>query len=131
MGLGVKSLADRIAKATVEVSTQITQLQGETTHAVAAISSIGGTIHAASASSANLVEEVDGQVQASRSVVDQIRSTIESASLISHVLGTILDNASAARLGAVKVADGVNGVVTALDELNQHAGEFSRVMKVA
>jgi methyl-accepting chemotaxis protein len=127
----VKLLADRIAKATTEVSGQITEIQTETANAVTAISSISETILAASASSGNLVDQVEGQVQSSRSVMQHMRETIEGAEHISMMLGTILDNASVTRERALVVAEAANSVSDTLDQLNGQATQFSKAMKVA
>jgi methyl-accepting chemotaxis protein len=127
----VKLLADRIAKATIEVSGQITEIQAETSNAVGAIAVIGETIQAASASSANLLEQVDHQVRASHSVVGHMQATIDRAEQVSAMLGKILENATAARAGASAVANAVNRMVDTLDSLNHQASQFSQAMKVA
>ena len=85
----VKTLANQTAKATQEITTQISAVQAETTKAVAAIRHIGETINRvdeATSSIASAVEEQNAAIhEITRSVQEAARGTREVAEHIGKV----------------------------------------------
>jgi methyl-accepting chemotaxis protein len=96
----VKQLADQTAKATAEISTQISAIQGATDQAAHAIERIGSTIEAMNTITSTISAAVDGQGAATtdiaRNVQEASRGTAEVSSSIAGVTMAASDSSAAA-----------------------------------
>jgi methyl-accepting chemotaxis protein len=125
----VKTLANQTAKATQEITTQITAVQAETTKAVAAIRHIGETINRvdeATSSIASAVEEQNAAIhEITRSVQEAARGTREVAEHISKVeSGT-----NTSRTAAEEVAGSAREMVTQNGSLTREIDGFLREIR--
>ena len=82
----VKMLANQTARATEDIGGQIAAMQGETTQAVAALRSIGGTIRRMSEIATAIAGAVEEQSAATQEIA---RSVQEAAASTAQVDGTI------------------------------------------
>jgi len=115
----VKSLATQTAKATEEISAQITQIQNSTGQAVTAINGIGTTIQEMSEIAAAIASAVEEQgaatLEISRNVQQAAQGTEEVTRSISDVRQAATDTG---------VASGQ--VLTAAGELSRNSNDLSR-----
>ncbi|MGV8998326.1 MAG: methyl-accepting chemotaxis protein [Parvibaculaceae bacterium] len=115
----VKSLATQTAKATEEISAQITQIQNSTGQAVTAINSIGSTIQEmseiAGAIAAAVEEQGAATLEISRNVQQAAQGTEEVTRSITDVRQAATDTG---------VASGQ--VLTAAGELSRNSNDLSR-----
>jgi len=76
----VKSLASQTAKATDEISTHITGMQGATQESVAAIKEIGGTIAQISTIASTIASAVEEQSSATQEIARSVQTVAEGTS---------------------------------------------------
>lgn len=79
----VKSLADQTAKATAEISAQITEIQDATSDSVSAIKEIGGTIKSISEISTTIAAAVEEQGMATREISRNVQQAAQGTSQVS------------------------------------------------
>ena len=91
----VKNLANQTAKATEEISSQITEMQSATTGAAEAIKGIGGTIGRINSVVSSIATAVEQQGAATREIVHNVESatagTREAGGGIEHVIHAVED----------------------------------------
>ncbi|WP_046866086.1 methyl-accepting chemotaxis protein [Microvirga massiliensis] len=96
----VKELANQTAKATETISSQIAGMQSTTSHAVAAIQEISGTVRDIDAISASIAAAVEEQQAAAREIARNVQQaalgTQEVSRNIERVSGTATTTSSAA-----------------------------------
>jgi methyl-accepting chemotaxis protein len=121
----VKALAGQTARATEEIGTQITQIQGATHHSVAAIRQIGGTINRISEISSAIAAAVEQQGAATQAISRNIQQAAQGAS---EVAGSIADvNRAATDTGSA--AGQVHGSARELlEESNHLRGEVEKFL---
>ncbi len=110
----VKSLANQTAKATEDISSQITSVQSVTKEAVEAIQRIGGTIAEVSAVATSIAASVEEQTAATQEIQ---RSTQEAARLTTEVSTNMSDVAA----GTEKTGAAASGVKTSVATLTSQA----------
>lgn len=98
----VKSLANQTAKATEEISTQITDMQGDTDAVVEAINKIGGMITELNGTSSSIASAVEEQHSATQEIA---RNTLQAAD------------------GTREVSSNITAVSSAVQETGQAASE--------
>jgi methyl-accepting chemotaxis protein len=110
----VKGLATQTAKATEEISAQIASVRGESENAVTAIDHISTVIQQideiTTAIAAAVEEQAAATKEIARNVAEASRGTSDVTSNITQVKGGASETGSASR-----------NVLTASDELSQHA----------
>jgi methyl-accepting chemotaxis protein len=127
----VKALAAQTAKATEEISTQITQMQSATQQSVSAIKEIGATIGQISEISTAIAAAVEQQGAATPEIA---RSVQQAAQGTMHVGTSIADvSRGAANTGAA--AEQVHGFARALSQEGNHlkleVGKFLTTVRAA
>jgi methyl-accepting chemotaxis protein len=127
----VKALAAQTAKATEEISTQITQMQSATQQSVSAIKEIGATIGQISEISTAIAAAVEQQGAATQEIA---RSVQQAAQGTMHVGTSIADvSRGAANTGAA--AEQVHGFARALSQEGNHlkleVGKFLTTVRAA
>ncbi len=125
----VKTLANQTAKATQEITTQITAVQAETTKAVAAIRHIGETINRvdeATSSIASAVEEQNAAIhEITRSVQEAARGTRE----VAEHIGKVEEGTNTSRSAAEEVAGSASEMVTQNGTLTREIDDFLREIR--
>jgi methyl-accepting chemotaxis protein len=109
----VKALATQTAKATEEIGTQITAIQGATQLSVEAIAGITGTISQVSEIASAIASAVEQQSAATREIAQNVS---EAARGSSEVSANIIGVQDAARQTGVAATH----VVTSSEELSRH-----------
>jgi methyl-accepting chemotaxis protein len=113
----VKSLANQTAKATEDISAQITAVQNVTKDAVEAIKRIGGTIGEVSSVATSIASAVEEQGAATKEIT---RNTHEAAQRTKDVSKTIVD----VREGANATGSAAQGVKSAAGALRERAEQL-------
>ena len=120
----VKTLANQTAKATQEITAQISAVQAETDRAVQAIRHIGETINRvdeATSSIAGAVEEQNAAIhEITRSVQEAARGTRE----VSDHIGLVSAGTSTSRSAAEEVAGSTREMITHNGELTREIAGF-------
>ena len=94
----VKALAGQTAKATEEISVQITQMQAATEHSVSAIQEIGGTIAKISEISSVIAASVEEQGAATQEIARNVQQAAQGATQVSGSIAEV--NRGAADTGS-------------------------------
>lgn len=127
----VKQLADQTAKATAEISTQISAIQEATDMAASAISTIGGTIESMNTITSAIAIAVDGQGAAtgeiSRNVQEASRGTASVTSNITTVTAAATESSSAAS----QVFASATALSSEADRLKTEVGKFLATVRAA
>jgi methyl-accepting chemotaxis protein len=110
----VKSLASQTAKATDEISAQVSAMQDATTEAVQAIEGIGRTIGAINEITSAISVAVDQQGSATK----EIARNVQEAALGT---GQVSSNIAAVNHAAEKTGSASNGVLASAEQLSQQA----------
>jgi ABC-type transporter Mla subunit MlaD len=119
----VKSLANQTAKATEDISKQITEIQSATGEAVQAIESIARTIEELSAIAASIASAVEEQGSATQEIA---RNVQEAASGTQHVSANITGVSD----GAKKTGAAAGRVLSAASNLSGHAEQLRGDVRV-
>jgi methyl-accepting chemotaxis protein len=82
----VKSLAEKTARATEEISAQVGTMQGVTTEAVQAIESIGGTIAAINEIATTIASAVEEQGAATREIARNVQQAAQGTGQVSQTI---------------------------------------------
>lgn len=101
----VKTLATRTAKATEEISAQISQTQGATGEAVRSIETIAAAVAALNEISGTIAASVEEQAAVTRSMSANMQTAAEGVGLISHNMGEIAGSARVVEDAALKVRE--------------------------
>lgn len=110
----VKNLANQTARATDEISAQITDIQGATKDAVEAIASITGTINAISETASTIASAVEQQGAATQ----EIARNVEQAAAGTHDVNANIGGVTQA---ASETGSAANQILSASGELSQQA----------
>jgi methyl-accepting chemotaxis protein len=110
----VKSLASQTAKATDEISAQVSAMQGATTEAVQAIEGIGRTIGAINEITSAISIAVDQQGSATQ----EIARNVQEAAIGT---GQVSSNITAVNNAAEKTGSASNGVLASAEQLSKQA----------
>jgi methyl-accepting chemotaxis protein len=121
----VKALAGQTAKATEEIGTQITQIQGATHHSVSAIREIGGTINRISEISSAIAAAVEQQGAATQAISRNIQQAAQGASQVASSIADV--NRAATDTGSA--AGQVHGSARELRQESNHLrGEVEKFL---
>lgn len=108
----VKSLANQTAKATEDISTQVTDIQAATQEAVDAIKNIAGTVNEINAITANIASAVEEQEAATREISRNVQDAASGTQKVSSNISGVTQSAGQAGESAESVK-GAAGVLTA------------------
>jgi methyl-accepting chemotaxis protein len=101
----VKTLATRTAKATEEISVQISQTQSATGEAVRSIETIAATVAALNDISGTIAASVEEQTAVTRSMSVNMQTAAEGVGLISHNMSEIAGSAQVVENATLKVRE--------------------------
>ncbi|TRO96365.1 chemotaxis protein [Glycocaulis profundi] len=110
----VKSLASQTAKATEEISSQITNVQAVVKSAVAAIERVGRSVESVNGVSVSISAAVEQQNAATAEISRNTGQTAASAESVSATIAEVLS-------GAEETSRSAEGVVGAAEELGRQA----------
>ncbi|MDB5358748.1 MAG: methyl-accepting chemotaxis protein [Rhodospirillales bacterium] len=113
----VKALANQTAKATEDISAQITAIQGETGHAVEAIRGIGGTIRHMNEIASAIAAAVEQQGAATRDIAQNIQSVARGTAEVSA-------NVAGVNQAADETGSAATQVLQSADELGRQADKL-------
>jgi methyl-accepting chemotaxis protein len=99
----VKSLATQTAKATEDIATQITSMQGTTHHAATAIQNIGRTIGRISEIAAVIAAAVEKQNATTCDMASNVKHAADGTGEVSHNIAGVRESAVAAGAAAQQV----------------------------
>jgi methyl-accepting chemotaxis protein len=120
----VKSLAAQTAKATEEISAQVSQIQGTTQQAVDAIQSIVAVIEEMNEIAAAVASAVDQQRAATRGIAQNGQQAASSADEVTATIGAVKEAAGATQGEADQVLEAAARLSQQADNLNVEVSEF-------
>lgn len=115
----VKNLAEQTAKATADISAQISEIQEATQTSATAISDISTTIQDLSAISTSIASAVDQQAAATQEIATNVHRAAEGTQEVSS-------NISSVSASAQESQDAANGVLTSAESLADQAEQLKR-----
>jgi len=118
----VKGLATQTARATEDISRQITQIQSTTSEAVQAIRGIVSTISEVGSIGTAIAAAVQQQGAATREIAESVHQASAGSQQVSHSVAVVNDGARATG----KAADHVLGAATGLSERARNLEEAMR-----
>ena len=113
----VKSLADQTARATEDISAQISQIQGATSSAAKAIDSIGETIASLNGITRNVANSVAQQGTATGEISANVQAAAQATQEVNQTIERVAKSAGDNRASAQKV-------LTASADLNRETGSL-------
>jgi DNA-binding ferritin-like protein len=117
----VKSLANQTARATDEISAQISSIQAATTQTVVAIKTIGETIEQVNEISSSIASAVQQQSGAAREIATNVALAATGSDEASRSLRTVNE-------ATVEFGRAAAHVLAEADELSQHSGNLNVAM---
>jgi methyl-accepting chemotaxis protein len=122
----VKSLASQTAKATDEISSHITGMQGATAESVAAIKEIGATIGKISSISVSIASAVEQQGAATQEIARSVQTVAQGTQTAATDIGQV--NRGAAETGSAS-EEVLNSAKTLSSESTRLRAELDRFME--
>ncbi len=120
----VKDLANQTAKATEEISGQVSGIQNSTSETVAAIEKIAGTISHINEISSSIASAVEQQASSAKEIADNVTQASGGAEQINAALESVEHSAKATENAAKTVAERSVHLSGQSRELSDHAGTF-------
>jgi methyl-accepting chemotaxis protein len=127
----VKALATQTAKATEEISAQVSSMQSTTNDAVAAIGGISTTIEKMSEIAMTISSAVEEQGAATREIARNIQAAAAGSSEISSHIGGVNEAASATGAAATQVLTGASELDRQAGMLRSAVDEFLNQVRAA
>lgn len=127
----VKSLADQTAKATEEIESQISEIQGATNHAVQAIEGIGSTISKVDGIATAIATAMEQQRAATGEIAGSVQNAATGTQEVSTHIADVTIGASETGSAATSVLDATTEMNTQAAVLRRSVDEFLEKVKVA
>jgi methyl-accepting chemotaxis protein len=127
----VKGLANQTAKATEEVTTQITEMQAATTLAVDSVREIMGILNEISAHTTAVAAAVEEQSAATNEIARNIAQTATGTQEISQNIVSVESGAEDTGKTSQQVKDTVTALTGQIGNLQEKIGEFLKSMRNA
>ncbi|MEO0035415.1 MAG: hypothetical protein RLZZ501_1438 [Pseudomonadota bacterium] len=115
----VKTLANQTARATEEISQQITSVQNATRDAVEAIGTIGGTINRINEITATIAAAVEEQGAATQEISRSVQGAAEGTRTVSTIIVAVSDTVG-------QTGQAAQEVLAASDQLSERSVDLSR-----
>lgn len=125
----VKSLASQTARATDEISTQISGVQSATSDAVSGIGQIGNSIRDISATVAAIAAAVEEQDAATQEIARNVESVATDTAEVSENIGTVTAASSKAGEAAAMMLEASETLVTMANGLDESLDDFLAEMR--
>ena len=120
----VKDLANQTAKATEEISGQVSGIQNSTGETVAAIEKIAGTISHINEISSSIATAVEQQASAANEIADNVTQASNGAEQINAALESVEESAKETELASKTIAERSVHLSGQSKELSDHASAF-------
>ncbi|HNB27327.1 MAG TPA: methyl-accepting chemotaxis protein [Alphaproteobacteria bacterium] len=127
----VKNLANQTAKATEDISAQISSIQSATQDSVAAIKGIGSTITEISSISAAIAAAVEEQAAATSEIARNVQEAATGTSEVTSNIATVNQAASETGTAATQVLGAAGELSTQAAVLRQEFDEFVTSIRAA
>ena len=127
----VKALASQTAKATEEITTQITQMQAATDHSVAAIQAIGATIGRISEISTAIAAAVEEQSAATQEIARNIQHAAKDTIAVGGSLADVSRGAAGTQSEAEQVHASARTLSREGSELKREVEKFLGTVRAA
>ena len=127
----VKALAGQTAKATEEISLQITQMQAATQHSVSAIETIGGTITQISEISAAIAASVEQQGNATQEIARNVQQAAQGATQVSGSIAEVSRGAANTGSAAGQVHGSARELLDESNHLKNEVDNFLASIRAA
>jgi methyl-accepting chemotaxis protein len=127
----VKGLASQTARATEEISQQITQIQSTTAEAVTAIRAIASTIEEVSAIGTSIAAAVEQQGAATSEIARNVQQTAQATQHVTTNISGVSEAASETGAASTQVLGAANGLSRQADELGEEVGQFLQDVRAA
>nr|WP_321525257.1 methyl-accepting chemotaxis protein [uncultured Cohaesibacter sp.] len=124
----VKDLANQTAKATEEISGQVSAIQTSTSLTVSAIEKIAGTITHINDISSSIATAVEQQSSAAKEIADNVIQASSGAEKINNALQSVEQSARETEAAAKVVSERSGHLSGQSNDLSQHAGKFLRAL---
>ncbi|MDD5586743.1 MAG: HAMP domain-containing methyl-accepting chemotaxis protein [Alphaproteobacteria bacterium] len=120
----VKTLADQTAKATDEISSQVTEMQNVTTNTVAAIKGIGSTITRLNEISTSIASAVEEQTAATDEIARSVEQAASGTRSVSMNIGGVTEKATQTGQMSNQVLDAGNALANQSSVLRKEIESF-------
>ncbi|MCE9648233.1 MAG: HAMP domain-containing protein [Parvibaculum sp.] len=127
----VKSLATQTAKATEEISAQISQIQGATNQAVTAIKGIGTTIQEMSEIAAAIASAVEEQGAATLEISRNVQQAAQGTEEVSRSIVDVKQASTDTGTASAQVLGAAGELARNSNELSKEVGSFLAGIKAA
>ncbi|PKR55325.1 methyl-accepting chemotaxis protein [Thalassospira marina] len=127
----VKNLASATARATDEITSQITSIQNETRDAVVAIQSIGGTIAQINEIAANIASAVEQQGAATQEITRNVQQASAGTSEVTQNIGGVTEAASSTGAAAEQVLAASGELSEQSERLRTRVEQFLTAVRTA
>lgn len=127
----VKSLANQTAKATGDISAQITEIQAATTEAVQAIGTIAQTIDELSHIAASIAAAVEQQGSATQEIARNVQEAASGTREVSTHIGGVNDGAQHTGEAAAKMLHAAEELSQQAERMRTDVGQFIGAVQAA
>jgi methyl-accepting chemotaxis protein len=127
----VKALAGQTAKATEEISVQITQMQAATQHSVLAIEAIGGTIAQISEISSAIAASVEQQGNATQEIARNVQQAAQGATQVAGSIAEVSRGAANTGSAAGQVHGSARELLDESNHLKSEVDNFLASIRAA
>ena len=127
----VKALAEQTAKATGEISQQISGIQGATQESVSAIKQISGTIERLSEISSTIAAAVEEQGAATQEISRNVQQAAQGTQRVSSNITDVQRGASETGLASAQVLSAAQSLATDSNRLKLEVGRFLESVRAA
>jgi methyl-accepting chemotaxis protein len=127
----VKNLANQTAKATEEISRQITEVQGETAQAVDAIQGVASTISNIDGITSAIAAAVEQQMAATQEIARNVEQASLGTGQVSANIEQVSSAASESEYAAADAMQAARDLATQTDHLKQYVNSFLQDIRTA
>jgi methyl-accepting chemotaxis protein len=127
----VKNLANQTAKATEEITAQITAIQSVTNQTVSGMQRIGTTIQGVHQIAQSIASAVEEQGTATRDIVRQVRAAADGASGLSRTIAEVRNANDDTRGAAQAVSIAAQSLTSQAETLNANVDRFVAALNAA
>lgn len=127
----VKALASQTAKATEEISHQVTNMQSATEASVAAVRDIGATINLISEISTGIAEAVEEQSLSTRNIANSIKHAAQRSSAVARNIGDVSRGAGETDVASSRLLQSALSLSQESDRLKHSVERFLTDMRAA
>jgi len=127
----VKNLATQTARATEDITAQISSIQGATKDSVTAIKGIGSTIREISNIAANVAAAVQEQGAATQEISRNVQQAAEGTQSVASIASQVSATAEQAGRAAKDLSQATDGVARESDGLSSVVGGFVQKLRSA